>query len=77
MGAMNGFKQRVKKRASESATLDLRARVRVLEDEIQECRQLNLRVAELTDLVTELLLPIAQQDEAKLHELIARYQDSL
>jgi hypothetical protein len=42
----------------------LRARVAVLEDEVQECRQLNLRLAELTDVVGELLLPVAQRDEA-------------
>jgi hypothetical protein len=76
MGSMN-IKQRVKTRASQSATLDLRKRVRVLEDEVQECRRLNLRVAELTDLVMELLLPVAQQDEQKVRDLLARYQDSL
>ena len=32
---------------------------------MQECRQLNLRLAELTDVVQELLLPVAQRDEAR------------
>ena len=32
---------------------------------MQECRQLNLRLAELTDVVQELLLPVAQRDEAE------------
>jgi hypothetical protein len=76
MGSMN-IKQRVKTRASQSATLDLRKRVKVLEDEVQECRRLNLRVAELTDLVMELLLPVSQQDEQKVQDLLVRYQDSL
>jgi hypothetical protein len=76
MGSMN-IKQRVKSKASQSATLDLRKRVKVLEDEVQECRRVNLRVAELTDLVMELLLPVSQQDERKVQELLARYQDSL
>lgn len=76
MGSMN-IKQRVKTRASQSATLDLRKRVKVLEDEVQECRRLNLRVAELTDLVMELLLPVSQQDEQKVRDLLVRYQDSL
>ena len=71
------IKQRVKSRASQSATLDLRKRVKVLEDEVQECRRLNLRVAELADLVMELLLPVSQQDEQKVNDLLARYQDSL
>ena len=39
--------------------LDLRRRVRRLEVEVQECRALNVRLAELTDIVTELLLPVA------------------
>ncbi|RJS46650.1 DUF6752 domain-containing protein [Nocardioides cavernaquae] len=71
------IKQRVKTRASQSATFDLRKRVKVLEDEVQECRRLNLRVAELTDLVMELLLPVSQQDEQKVRDLLVRYQDSL
>lgn len=55
----------------------LAGRVRALEEEVQECRQLNLRVAELTDLVEELLLPVAAQDETKVAELVDRYQRSL
>ena len=38
----------------------------------RRCRsaaQLNLRLAELTDLVTELLLPVAQRDEDEVDEL--------
>lgn len=52
---------------------ELRERVAVLEDEVQECRQLNLRLAELTDVVAELLLPAAQRDEAKVAEVLERY----
>jgi cell shape-determining protein MreC len=44
----------------------LRRRIAVLEDEVQENRRLNRRVAELLDLVEELLVPIAQRDEAKV-----------
>jgi hypothetical protein len=36
-----------------------------------------VRLAELTDLVTELLLPVAQRDEAQVAELLERYQKSL
>ena len=49
----------------------------VLEEEVQECRQLNLRLAELTDVVQELLLPVAQRDEAKVAELMERYSKGL
>jgi hypothetical protein len=58
-------------------SLELHQRVADLELEVQECRALNLRLAELTDLVTELLVPIAQRDQAKLDELLAKYHDRL
>jgi uncharacterized protein DUF6752 len=55
----------------------LRERVATLEDEVQECRQLNLRLAELTDVVEELLLPIAQRDEQRVSELLEKYSRGL
>lgn len=55
----------------------LAARVKELEAEVQECRQLNMRLAELTDIVQELLVPVAQRDEAKIAELLKRYSDDL
>ena len=55
----------------------LRERVATLEDEVQECRQLNLRLAELTDVVEELLLPVAQRDEERLSELLEKYSRGL
>ena len=55
----------------------LAARVSELEDEVQECRQLNLRLAELTDIMQELLLPVSQRDEERIAELMVRYQKSL
>ena len=57
--------------------LALRRRVARLEAEVQECRALNIRLAELTDIVTELLLPVAARDEAKLAELLERYRESI
>ena len=55
----------------------LRERVAVLEDEVQECRQLNLRLAELTDVVEELLLPVAQRDEERLAAALEKYSRGL
>lgn len=55
----------------------LRERVTVLEQEVQECRQLNLRLAELTDIVQELLLPMARRDEERLSELLEKYSRGL
>lgn len=56
---------------------DLRARVQALEEEVQECRQLNVRLAELCDVVTELLVPIADRDDAAVAELLDRYRRQL
>ena len=55
----------------------LRERVAVLEDEVQECRQLNLRLAELTDVVEELLLPVAQRDEQRVAAVLEHYSQGL
>jgi hypothetical protein len=52
----------------------LRARLSVLEAEVQECRQLNVRLAELCDVVSELLVPAAARDEAALAEALERYR---
>lgn len=50
----------------------LTQRVRALENEIQECRQLNRRLADVVDVVVELLVPATQRDDAALAELLAR-----
>ena len=55
----------------------LRDRVALLEDEVQECRQLNLRLAELTDVVQELLVPIAARDEEKVTAVLEKYSQGL
>jgi hypothetical protein len=75
--AFGRSRRAVGEKLADVSVLDLRHRVNRLEHEVQECRALNLRLAELTDLVTELLLPVAQRDEAKVNELVERYQRSL
>jgi hypothetical protein len=52
-------------------------RLAALEAEVQECRQLNLRLAELVDVVAELLLPVAERDEARVAEVLQRYRESV
>jgi hypothetical protein len=54
----------------------LRQRVAVLESEVQESRRLNRRLAELTDVVQELLLPDAQRNEERLSERLEKYSSS-
>lgn len=55
----------------------LSKRVNELEREMQEQRELSLRVAQLTDIVQELLIPIADRDEEKLHRLLQEYSATL
>jgi hypothetical protein len=43
---------------------------------VHENRRLNRRVAELTDVVAELLVPLADRDEEKARELLARYRET-
>ena len=52
----------------------LRDRLAELEEEIQECRQVNLRLAELCDVMMELLLPVADRDEDEVQAILARYR---
>lgn len=52
-------------------------RVAELEAEVQECRQLNLRLAEICDVVMELLLPAADRDEAAVAEILERYRSGI
>lgn len=67
----------VRERLSSSTVADLQRRVEELEAEVQECRAVNLRVAELVDVVTALLVPLAQGDDEKAQELLERYHRSL
>ena len=55
----------------------VRTRLRELEAEVQENRRLNRRVAELTDLVTELVVPLARRDEAGVDAVLERYRSMI
>ncbi|HTW15901.1 MAG TPA: DUF6752 domain-containing protein [Nocardioides sp.] len=54
--------------------LSVRARLAALEAEAQENRQLNRRIAELTDVVTELLIPLSERNEDRVDEVLAAYR---
>ena len=54
----------------------LRERVATLEQEVYENRALNRRLAELIDVVAELLLPASYPDEQRLREALSRLADS-
>ena len=51
----------------------LRKRLVDLEKEVQELRRLSHRLAELTDLVQELLVPAARRDDERVRELLDEY----
>lgn len=63
--------------ASRQKVEELEAAIAVLDEEVQEARRMNRRLAELTDVVQELLLPAAQRDDERLRERLDSYTSSL
>jgi len=70
-------KRNLRQRVARRVAGDLVARIDELEAEVQENRNLNLRVAELVDLVQELLIPVASQDRERIDAALAKFQRSL
>ena len=60
-------------RALRQQVARLRKRVVDLEQEVQELRRLSPRLAELADLVQELLVPAAKRDDERLKQLLDDY----
>ena len=56
---------------------ELQQRLEELEAEVQECRQLNIRLAEVTDLVEQLLLPIAARDQQQIEAAVEKYKRTI
>lgn len=56
---------------------DLEQRVADIEEVITELRRHHLRVAELVDVVQELLIPMASQDQKRIQEAIAKFGKSI
>lgn len=55
----------------------LEQRIATLEEELHNYQTTHVRLAEVIDLVQELLVPVAQQDPAKVDELVRRFTDEL
>ena len=76
-----GLKTRVVERLARALAgerLDeLQQHLQHLEAEVQECRQLNIRLAEVIDLVEQLLLPIAAQDQEKIAAAVEKYNRTI
>ncbi len=56
---------------------ELEQRVKDLEADVAQMRRHNLRLAELTDVVQELLVPLASRDETAVASAIERFRASL
>ncbi|MGC5258245.1 DUF6752 domain-containing protein [Gordonia sp. DT218] len=52
---------------------ELPDRIKQLELEVQETQRLHQRVAELTDVVAEVLIPAADRDDDRIREVLAKY----
>lgn len=56
---------------------DLASRVEALEADVLELRRHNVRLAEIADVVQELLVPLASRDQARIDEAIEKFSKSL
>ncbi len=63
--------------ATRATIARLEERVADLEADLTQLRRHNLRLAELADVVQELLVPMASRDEAAIRDAIERFQESL
>jgi len=63
--------------SSVAALRRLEQRVADLEADLAEMRQHNLRLAELADVVQELLVPMASRDDATVQAAVERFRKSL
>jgi uncharacterized protein DUF6752 len=68
------------RRASRSGGTDpdsLAARVTALEDAVAENRRLNQRLADVVDVVTEVLVPVADRDDKRLAQALKNLNKTL
>jgi hypothetical protein len=74
-----GVARTVRDRVRDSSVFDrsLRGRVERLEQELEADRQLHRRIAELSDVVAELLVPMQDRDEDRVNELLSQYRKTI
>ncbi|MEP6817811.1 MAG: DUF6752 domain-containing protein [Marmoricola sp.] len=72
-----GVKGLARKALGRGAIDELRQRVESLEREIEELRRQNLRLAEIADVVQELLVPLASRDQARIDAAIESFAEGL
>ena len=56
---------------------ELVQRIETLEADVLELRRHNVRLAEIADVVQELLVPVASRDQARIDEAIEKFSKSL
>lgn len=71
------LKDALRAASGREAMTRLEQRVADLEADMSEMRRHNLRLAELVDVVEELLVPLASRDEAAVQEAVERFRKSL
>ena len=71
------LRKRVKALEDDAARADASARLTGVEAEIQELRGLSGRVAELADLITELLVAAARREDPQFKEILEKYLDEV
>ncbi|MFT4264839.1 MAG: hypothetical protein QM572_15755 [Nocardioides sp.] len=71
--------RKVRDRVRETKAFEssLHGRVLALEKELEADRQLHRRIAELSDVVAELLVPIQDRDEAHVREILSQYRKTI
>ncbi len=74
-GAVRGSLAKLAAPVRERRIATLEKRIAELESQVEASRALHLRVATLSDVVTQLLLPAAQQDEDLTMQAIRTYRD--
>ena len=74
-GAVRGSLARLASPVRDRRVARLEKRIAELEAQVEESRALHLRVATLSDVVAQLLLPAAQQDEDLTMQALRAYRD--
>lgn len=53
------------------------SRLAALEEAVEENRRLNQRLADVIDVVTELLVPLADRDQSRVESALGRLEETL
>lgn len=70
-------KVRDKVQSTQAFDRTLYRRVAALEAQLESDRQLHRKIAELSDVVAELLIPIQNRDDKQVRETLAKYRKSI